>query len=142
MGAVPVSKTISIDKRIKTAIFLSPATNFRKFILSRGKRKNLNHLLRMGKGKLNALNRKDLQKELKWVYKNSNPLDSIKKSSIPILVIVGSKDDMTPPKSCKLLFNRANEPKEFKEIEGADHTFSRHRYLLINDTLGWLKKYL
>jgi len=142
MGAVPVSKTISIDKRIKVSIFLSPATNFRKFALSRSKRKNLNNLLHMGKGKLAGLNRKNLQNDLHWVYKNSNPLDSIKKSSIPVLVIVGSKDDTTLPKSCKLLFERANEPKEYREIEGADHTFSRHRYPLINNVLEWLKKYL
>jgi len=142
MGAVPVSKTISVDKRIKTAIFLSPATNFRKFVLSKSKRKYLNHFLHMGKGKLAGLDRKDLQNDLHWVYKNSNPLDLIKKSSIPVLVIVGSKDDTTPPKSCKLLFGRANELKEYREIEGADHMFSRYRYPLIDNVLEWIKKYL
>jgi dipeptidyl aminopeptidase/acylaminoacyl peptidase len=142
MGAVPVSKTISLDNRIKTAIFISPATNFKKFISSSSKRKYLNHFLCMGKGKLVGLNRKDLQNDLHWVYKNSNPLDLIKNSSVPVLVIVGSKDDTTPPKSCKLLFEKANEPKEYREIEGADHMFSRHRYPLIDNILEWLKKFL
>ncbi len=142
MGAVPVSKIIGIDKRIRTAVFLSPAVNFKKYTLLRSKRKSLNRLLLKGKGKLSGLNRKDLQKDLKWVYKNSNPLDVIKKTSIPILVIVGSNDEITPPRSCKLLYLRANEPKEYKEIEGADHSFSRHRYPLIDYTLIWIKKYL
>ncbi|MGD0329804.1 MAG: alpha/beta fold hydrolase [Nitrososphaeria archaeon] len=142
MGAVPVSKTISLDKRIKTVVLLSPGANFRKFTSSSSRIKNVNHLFLMGKGLLSGLNIKDLQLDLNWVYKNSNPLDSIKKSSVPVLVIVGSKDTLTPPSSCRRLYNAANEPKEFKVIEGADHYFSRHRYLVIDYTIEWLGKHL
>jgi alpha-beta hydrolase superfamily lysophospholipase len=142
MGAVPVSKTISLDKRIKTAVFLSPGADFRKFTSSRNRRKNVNQVFRMGKGLLSGLNIKDLQSDLKWVYKNSNPLDSIKKSSVPVLIMVGSKDTLTPPSSCRRLYDAANEPKEFRLIEGADHYFSRHRYLVIDYTLEWLGKHL
>ncbi|MGQ9781993.1 MAG: alpha/beta hydrolase [Nitrososphaeria archaeon] len=139
MGAVPVSKTVSSDRRIKTAVFLSPATDFRKFVSSKTRRKHLSYLLRLGRGKLAGLNREGLVKDLRWVYENSNPVDVVKKVSIPILVVVGSKDDVTTPRSCKRLYSVAKEPKEYREIPGADHAYYRHRTVLIDVILSWLK---
>ncbi len=142
MGSVPVSKTISNNRTVKTAVFLSPGTNFNKLVLLKGRKKHLAFLLRIGKGKLTGLNRKDLLEDLKWVNLNSNPLNTIKKATIPVLVVVGSKDDITSPRSCKLLYQVANEPKEYREIFGADHFFLRHRVIMIDNVISWLKGHL
>lgn len=142
MGAIPVSKTISLDKRIKTAIFLSPATSFKEMVAFKNRRRYLCYLLGLGKGKLVELNKKDLLKDLLWITEKSNPLDMIKKASIPVLVIVGSKDDVTTHRNCKRLYRIANKPKEYEEIAGADHSFSRHRIVLIDKVLSWLNTYL
>jgi fermentation-respiration switch protein FrsA (DUF1100 family) len=55
------------------------------------------------------------------------------------MVVVGSNDKITPPDLCKLLYEEANEPKEWLLIEGANHEYSEHKVPLIDAVLGWLK---
>jgi len=142
MGAVPVSKVVSVDGRIKTAVYLSPAADFKKFVSSKTRRKHLSHLLKIGGSKLAGLNRESLLEDLRWVYKNSNPINLVGKASIPILIVVGSKDDVTTPRSCRRLYDAANPPKEYREIPGADHSYYRHRTVLIDHILSWLNAHL
>jgi pimeloyl-ACP methyl ester carboxylesterase len=55
------------------------------------------------------------------------------------MIVVGTEDDVTPPDLCKVLYNRAHEPKKWVLVEGADHGFSEHRIPLIRAVLDWLK---
>lgn len=49
------------------------------------------------------------------------PLDAIKKSEIPILIIYGSKDKLAPENMAKSLYNACNAPKEIMKFENAGH---------------------
>ena len=53
--------------------------------------------------------------------KDASALESVKKSSTPILFIHGDRDDMIPVQMSKDLYEAANGPKELLIIEGAGH---------------------
>ena len=53
--------------------------------------------------------------------KDASALESVKKSSTPILFIHGDRDDMIPVQMSKDLYKAANGPKELLIIEGAGH---------------------
>ncbi len=71
-----------------------------------------------------------------------NPVDVVREVKAPVMVVVGSDDEVTPPEACRALYEAANEPKRWVVIEGADHGFSEHRYPLFDAVLGWLKEHL
>jgi fermentation-respiration switch protein FrsA (DUF1100 family) len=50
-----------------------------------------------------------------------NSIEKISSIHIPILSIHGTEDEIVPLDMGKELFDKANEPKEFYEIPGADH---------------------
>jgi len=51
------------------------------------------------------------------------------KLKMPILLVVGSKDDSTPPEGQKLLFDKLKTDKEIHIIEGSEHTFREEGHL-------------
>jgi hypothetical protein len=50
-----------------------------------------------------------------------NSIEKIKNIACPKLFIHGNRDNVVPFKLGKKLFEAAREPKEFYEIDGADH---------------------
>jgi pimeloyl-ACP methyl ester carboxylesterase len=58
------------------------------------------------------------------------------------MIIVGSKDTVTPPEACRRVYEAAKEPKKWVLIEGADHGFSEHRIPLIKAILERLDETL
>lgn len=52
-----------------------------------------------------------------------NVLDEVPKLHIPVLLIAGELDDVIPPVDVGLIFNKANEPKEFIVLKGIDHDY-------------------
>lgn len=46
------------------------------------------------------------------------------------------------PKVCRKFYKAAREPKKGVQIEGADHSFSKHRIPLIRGVLDGLKTIL
>ena len=69
---------------------------------------------------------------------------AVKEIYCPILVVHGSLDQQVPLSHANLLYKNANEPKDIKIIEGADHRFTNptHRKRAVELTLGWFKNYL
>lgn len=55
---------------------------------------------------------------------NYSPLAEVKKISCPILFIHGIRDKTIPVEGSKDLFKEANEPKQIKIFENADHVFT------------------
>lgn len=53
-----------------------------------------------------------------------NPLAEVKKINCPILFVHGAKDKTVLVEESKDLFKEANEPKEIKIFENADHCFT------------------
>jgi len=141
MGALPLSKTMSLDPTIKVGVLMSPATDT-KTMSSNSNGENAKRLAAMAEGKLVGATYESLLKDLGVVSKVTNPVELVPKIRSSLMVVVGSKDNVTPPEACRKLYEAAHEPKKWVLIEGADHGFSEHRILLIKAVLDWLSKCL
>lgn len=135
MGALPLTKTMSLDPTIKTGVLMSPASDTgamgdKARVVETSKR-----LAEMAVGKLNGATQESLLKDLKDVAKETNPIELVPKIKAPLMVVVGSMDNVTPPDACRRLFDAAREPKRWVLIEGADHGYSEHRIPLIRAVL-------
>jgi acylglycerol lipase len=71
-------------------------------------------------------------------------LEKVDQLTMPILLIVGSEDEGTPPKHQKILFDAIpTENKELHVIEGAEHTFREEEHLkeIKQIIKSWIEKY-
>jgi lysophospholipase len=72
-------------------------------------------------------------KRLKWSHMEDRVkydlLEQVDKLTMPVLMIVGTKDIPTPPAHQKILFDALPGPKEMHVIEGAPHTFREPKHL-------------
>ncbi|MBI4146304.1 alpha/beta fold hydrolase [Candidatus Woesearchaeota archaeon] len=88
-----------------------------------------------------------LMKKLKWHQyvtgvKKYDVLPGAKRLKMPVLLIVGEKDNGTPLEDHKLLFNKLPGQKELHLIKNAPHTFKETRELKEIKELftNWIKK--
>lgn len=75
---------------------------------------------------------------------NYDLLKNADKLTMPILLIVGDKDDSTPLEHQKMLYDAIpGDKKEIHVIKGSPHTFKEERHLAeIKDIfLNWIKRY-
>ena len=74
-----------------------------------------------------------LIKKLKWSHMEDrlkyDVLPNAKKLTMPVLLIVGDQDEMTPLEHQVLLFNALPGKKEMHIIECAPHTFKDQKHL-------------
>lgn len=138
LGAVPVAKRLSVDPRLRKGVFISPVGDLSRLAGSEAMETVVSIFLSMGEGKLKGLSADLLMSEFPWVLENLNPLETIGGARVPILVVAGSNDTMTPPEVCRALYEAAKGPKKWVLIEGADHSYSEHRAPLIRSVLEWL----
>ena len=70
------------------------------------------------------------------------PLEEIKKVKIPKLFIVGTKDREITQKAAQEYYDEANNPKELKIFDNADHCFTDPKLLkeMITYCINWIKK--
>lgn len=77
--------------------------------------------------------RPGLIKKLKWSHMEDrlkyDSLPGVDKLTMPVLLIVGEKDDSTPLKHQKILFNALPGKKELHIIKGVPHTFRDTKHL-------------
>jgi alpha/beta superfamily hydrolase len=68
----------------------------------------------------------------------------IRATNAPVLVIHGDNDETVTIENAKGIFKNANEPKDLRIIEGADHMFSNkdHEKQMIDLAVEWFEKYL
>ena len=67
------------------------------------------------------------------------PLDVVASiSPRPLLVIHGSEDEWVGADQGRLLYERAEEPRRYAEIKGANHAFAWHRAALRDLITEWL----
>ena len=142
MGALPLSKSMSLDPIIKTGVLMSPASDSAAMAARDKIEGTAKRFAAMAEGKLKGATSESLTKDLEWVAKNTNPVELVTKIKAPIMVVVGSNDTVTPPDACRRLYEAAKEPKKWVIIEGADHGYSEHRILLIKAVLDWLSEHL
>ena len=139
MGALPLSKTMSLDPTIKTGVLMSPVSDISLWTSGDALETIIPHFIQSARGKLEGLTAEQLRADLRDVTEAGNPIKLIGNVKASTLVIVGTNDDVTPPDLCKMLYDKAGEPKKWVLIEGADHGFSEHRVSLIRAALDWLK---
>ncbi len=74
-----------------------------------------------------------LVKKLKWSHMEDrlryDTLENVDKLTMPVLLIVGDKDDSTPPEHQQMLFDKLPNGKEFHIIKNAPHTFRDKEHL-------------
>ena len=139
MGALPLVKRLSLDSTIKTAALMSPVSDINLWTSGDAMETVIPHFIESAKGKLDGMTADQLRIDLRDVTESGNPIDLIGIAKAPILVIVGSEDDVTPPELCKLLYDNAREPKKWVLVDKADHGYSEHRVIMIRAVLDWLK---
>ncbi len=65
------------------------------------------------------------------------------KIRVPWLLIHGTEDDVVPIQESREIFARANQPKEFIELKGANHVFAgEHTAPMVSAVVSWLKRTL
>lgn len=142
MGAIPLTKVMSQDREVKTGVLMAPAADLRVWAEGPALDAVIPGFLKMAEGKLAGWNEERLRGDFEKAASGLNPVDSVRGVAAPLLVVVGSADAVTVPESCRLLYEAANEPKEWVVIDGADHGFSEHRAPLMKTVLEWLNVYL
>lgn len=72
-------------------------------------------------------------KKLPWSHmidrQKYDLLKNVGKLTMPVLLIVGEKDDATPPEHQKILYDTLPGPKELHIIKDAPHTFREEEHL-------------
>jgi dienelactone hydrolase len=142
MGAVPLTNLMSVDNRVKTGVLMSPASDLAPWLGEDVIDTIFTVFRTMSEGKLATGDDAEYKTDMIEAGKNLNPMDRIADIKAPIMVIVGSSDDVTTPDACRGLFDKASEPKKWVLVDGADHSFTEHRIPLQKEVLVWLRKEL
>ncbi|MGD9580879.1 MAG: alpha/beta hydrolase [Vampirovibrionia bacterium] len=70
------------------------------------------------------------------------PIKAVEKVHIPILFVIGDVDSNITPDNGRMLFDKANDPKELLVIEGANHTQTINSPLFKQSVIDFMNKYL
>lgn len=79
--------------------------------------------------------------ELGWNYDSFSPVNFIKKIHVPVLFFAAEDDDMVNTHDAKLLFDAANEPKEYFRIDTKHDIFQHEPEVFQKHVLKFLEKY-
>ena len=67
-------------------------------------------------------------------------LDEAPKIKVPWLLLHGTEDDVVPIQESCEIFARANEPKQFVELRGANHVFAgEHTAPMVSEVVKWVQ---
>ena len=133
---------MSKDKTIKTGVLMSPASDISNWLVAEVFDNLFNVFVEMANGKLAYGDREEYKADMIKAAKGFNPMDKVTDIEAPILVTVGSADNLAHPDECKALYEKATPPKKWALIDGADHRFSDHRLILQEKVLEWLNENL
>jgi len=141
MGALPLTKTMSLDPTIKTGILMSPAdiTALASKEMIEG---TAMWFTETAKGRLTGVTVESMAEDLAEALKKTNPVKLVCKIKAPLMVVVGTNDTRSTPELCRRVYEAANEPKKWVLVEGADHDFTDHRVPMIKVVLERLKETL
>lgn len=67
-------------------------------------------------------------------------IDEAPKIKVPWLLVHGTEDDVVPIQESREIFARANEPKQFVELKGANHVFAgEHTTPMVSEVVKWVQ---
>jgi dienelactone hydrolase len=141
MGNLALSKAMSVDPSIKAGVLMAPP-DLSVFASNEVVDKTAVWLRDMAGWRLSGVTVEGIKADLSEALRVNNPLDLVSKIRVPLMVMVGARDTRTTPEKCRLIFDAANEPKRWVQIEGADHDFSEHRVPMIRAVLERLREIL
>jgi dienelactone hydrolase len=141
MGALPMTKAMSLDPTIKTGILISPA-DIAALASEEMIEGTAMWFTETAKGRLTGVTVESMTADLAEALKRTNPVKLVAKIKAPLTVVVGTKDTQSTPELCRRVYEAANEPKKWALVEGADHDFTDHRIPMIKVVLERLKETL
>jgi alpha/beta superfamily hydrolase len=68
-----------------------------------------------------------------------NECEAASKLNLPLLIVIGEKDNIVGVDEAQAVFDSAKKPKTLLVIEGADHVYRGKERELIDKTLDWVK---
>jgi len=142
LGAVPVAQRLNVDDRLRAGVFIAPAADLTPLATGDSAEIFILNYIVQAEGKLVGLTEERLRADLGVLLSEQNPIKLIGSVRAPVMIVVGSDDEVILPDSCRRLYDAANEPKKFVLIKGADHDFAAYRAPLTAEVLGWLLKHL
>jgi dipeptidyl aminopeptidase/acylaminoacyl peptidase len=142
MGAVPLTKCMSVDQSLRTGVLMAPASDLKPWSQEPYLDNIVPVFLKMAEGKLAGWTEEKLRQDVKAAASELNPVETVKKIHAPLMVVLGTNDTVTTPPGIRRLYAEANEPKKLVEIEGADHEFSEHRIPLQKAVIDWVSSHL
>ncbi|HLF28625.1 MAG TPA: alpha/beta fold hydrolase [Anaerolineae bacterium] len=124
------------DPRVKAAVTISGISNMRTWYLSPEQAMEYARFMSGASGT-------QLQSEIRALGTTRNPVDVIADiRSMPILIVHSNPDDVVNIDQAYGLHKASNGAADLVIIDGADHTFSRHRRQLVETVGGWLARKL
>lgn len=142
MGAVPLTKCMSLDKSLKTGVLMSPASDIEPWSQEPYLDSIVPVFLKMAEGKLSGWTEEKLRQDVMAAASELNPIETVREVHAPLMVVLGTNDKVVAPPDIRRLYEAANEPKKLVEIEGADHEFSEHRIPLQKAVIDWVISHL
>ena len=142
LGAVPVAQNLSADDRLRAGVLIAPASDLSPLATGDSAEAFILNYIVQADGKLVGLTEERLRADLGVLLREQNPIKLIGSVNAPVMIIVGSGDEVIPHDSCRRLYEAANEPKKFVQMKGAVHDFTAHRAPLTAEILGWLREHL
>jgi dipeptidyl aminopeptidase/acylaminoacyl peptidase len=142
MGAVPLTKLMSIDPSLKTGVLIAPASDLKPWSEEPYLENIVPVFLKMSEGKMAGWTEERLREDVKVAASKLNPIETVRKIHAPLMVVLGTNDTLTMPSDIRRLYEAANEPKKLVEIEGANHEFSEHRIPLQKAVIDWISSHL
>jgi hypothetical protein len=142
MGAVPLTKCMSVDPSIKTGVLMSPASDLKPWSQEPYLDNIVPVFLKVADSKLAGWTEEKLRQDVKVTASELNPIETVTEIYAPLMVVLGTNDTVTTPLDIRRLYEAANEPKKLVEIEGADHEFSEHRIPLQKVVIDWVSTHL
>ena len=124
------------DLRVKAAVTMGGVNNMRTWYLSQEQSMEFARFL-------NGTSATEILSQIRALGTTRNPVDVISEiRALPILIVHGNPDDAVSIEQAQVLHEASKGLAEMIVIEGADHTFSRHRRQLIETVVGWLTRKL
>jgi len=142
LGAVPVAQRLSADDRLRAGVFIAPTADLKPLATGDSAEIFILNYIVQAEGKLVGLREEQLRVDLGVLLREQNPIKLIRSVKAPVMIVVGSLDNVVLYDSCRRLYGAANEPKKFVLMKGADHDFTAHRAPLTAEVLGWLHEHL
>ena len=62
--------------------------------------------------------------------------------NVPVLVVVGDKDEIVDVEEARKVYSSSNEPKEFMIVRSANHVFEGKEEEVVERTVRWMKRWV